>query len=51
MIFRRTEKIYTKKDQGVTRVGGYQYREYRKRTYWFLFIPVYSEYEILSKIH
>jgi hypothetical protein len=50
MIIRRTEKIYIQKDEGVIWGGGSQLREYRRRIYWLLFIPVFTTYEILSKI-
>jgi hypothetical protein len=50
MIIRRTEKIYHQKDKGIFMRGGSQIREYRKRTYWFLFIPVYTVYAIISKV-
>ena len=50
MIISRTEKMYYQKDSGIMWGGGEQTREYRKRTYWFLFIPFYTEYQIISKV-
>lgn len=49
MLIRRTDKMYWQKDEAVIYGGGSQDREYRKRTYWFLFIPIYTTYTIISK--
>lgn len=50
MLLRRTEKIYFRKDEGIMMGVGSQLREYRRRIYWLLFIPIYSTYEIISKV-
>lgn len=50
MIIRRTEKLYYQKDEGVLYGGGNQTREYRKRTWWLLFIPIYTTYTIIAKV-
>ena len=49
MILRKTEKLYWQNDKKVIWNTGNQDREYRRSIYWFLFIPIYTTYEIVSK--
>lgn len=49
MLVTRTEKRFWREDNGVKFGSGSERREYKQVTYWFLFLPVYTSFRIVSK--